>query len=101
MVSIKATTAPVSTETVPGAARRDVQMMLNQVTLSVMMDQTASSTHHAGCAYSAIQKKRLSVRFPSLRPSADSKTHFESPVVVSTSFHQRSPTSRRPAMFLR
>jgi hypothetical protein len=33
--------------------------------------------------------------------SALSNTQRLSPVAPSTSFHQRSPTRRRPAMFLR
>jgi hypothetical protein len=44
----------------------------------------------------------LSVAFWSLLPSsALSNTQRLSPDEVSTSFHQRSPTRRRPAMFLR
>ena len=62
----------------------------------------ASPIHSAGCRYRAIQKKRLSVLLPpSPRPAEDSKTQVELPVEVSTSFHQRRPTRRRPAMFLR
>ena len=62
----------------------------------------ARMTHRTGCAYSASQKKRLSVALMvRVSGSADSKTQRESPVAVSASFHQRSPTSRRPAMFFR
>lgn len=72
---------------------------------------TASATQHTGTAYMAIQKKRRSVGFwgPLAPPdvleiccvSRDSKTQWLSPVEVLTSFHQRRPTRRRPAMFFR
>lgn len=62
----------------------------------------ASRIHSTGCAYSAIQKNRLSVALTSrVSGSALSKTHRPSPVCESTSFHHLRPTRRRPAMFLR
>lgn len=59
----------------------------------------AMTTHTTGCTYMASQKKRESVAFTTLVPgSLLSNTHRDSPA-GSTSFHQRSPTRRRPAMF--
>ncbi|KAL8687407.1 MAG: hypothetical protein Q9218_006406 [Villophora microphyllina] len=84
---------------------------LNQIGFCNLTTLTiANTTHSAGCAYNANQKNLLSVTFcaaaapcDSILPlrSCDSKTQCESPVPVSTSFHQRRPTRRRPAMFLR
>lgn len=63
---------------------------------------TASPIHSAGAAYRLSQKNRLSVAvMMRVLGSDDSKTQCESPLAVLTSFHQRSPTRRRPAMFLR
>ena len=74
------------------------QMAFNSLTSA----KTANATQSAGAAYMLNQKKRRSVALTAREPgSADSKTQCESPVEVLTSFHQRNPTSRRPAMFLR
>jgi hypothetical protein len=63
---------------------------------------TASPTHNAGVRYIASQKNRLSVALMVLTfGSEDSKIQWESQFEVLTSFHQRRPTRRRPAMFLR
>lgn len=90
---------------------KDSPTKLNQIgLLSFTIATTASATHKHGCTYSAIQKKRLSVAFPTLAapepepselplPLLLSNTQCELPVPVSTSFHHRSPTRRRPAMF--
>jgi hypothetical protein len=80
----------------------DLPTSVNQINSKLTNAKIASRIHSTGWAYSAIQKKRLSVGFTSLvSGSADSKTQRPSPVWVSTSFHQRRPTSLRPAMFLR
>lgn len=74
----------------------------NQINLNVKTATSTSRAHSTGWVYMAIQKKRLSVGLMVLVPgSLLSNTQCESPVAGSTSFHQRSPTSRRPAMFLR
>lgn len=63
---------------------------------------TANAIQRTGCAYKAIQKKRLSVAFITLTAGSElSKTQWDSPESASYSFHHLSPTSRRPAMFLR
>lgn len=78
-------------------------MRLSQITpTNLTMAKMASPTHRAGVAYILSQKKRLSVvLMVRTLGSEDSKTQCESPVDVLTSFHQRRPTSRRPAMFFR
>lgn len=89
----------------PWEARRflDSPTITNQITLnSLTTASTANPTHSAGTTYMLNQKNRLSVAL-TLRTlgSADSNTQWLSPVLVLTSFHQRSPTRRRPAMFFR
>lgn len=76
---------------------------LSQMTLlNRTIASTASAIHSAGAAYRLSQKNLLSVAvMVRVFGSEDSKTQCESPVVVLTSFHQRRPTRRRPAMFLR
>jgi hypothetical protein len=75
---------------------------VNQINFNPTSAKMASTTHSTGCTYNAIQKNLLSVAFCSLDSgSADSNTQRPSPVVLSTSFHHRRPTKRRPAMFLR
>lgn len=76
---------------------------LSQMTLfSLMIARMASPIHSAGVAYRLSQKKRLSVALMvRVLGSELSKTQCESPVAVLTSFHQRRPTRRRPAMFFR
>ena len=91
-------------ETIPrGGLSRYSPTRLSQITFcSLMMARMARPTHSAGATYRLSQKKRLSVA-AMVREfgSEDSKTQCESPLDVLTSFHQRRPTRRRPAMFLR
>lgn len=62
----------------------------------------ANPIHSAGVAYRLNQKKRLSVALMvRVFGSELSKTQCDSPFEALTSFHQRRPTRRRPAMFLR
>jgi hypothetical protein len=77
--------------------------MTNQMAFSNLTTaSTANATHNAGATYMLSQKNRRSVALMTRDPaSADSNTQCESPVEVLTSFHHRSPTRRRPAMFLR
>jgi len=73
-----------------------------QMNLRLKRATIASRIQSSGCAYMASQKKRLSVGLMTFVPgSLLSKTQCDSPVVESTSFHHRRPTSRRPAIFLR
>lgn len=76
---------------------------LNQITLlSLIIARIAKPTHSAGAAYRLSQKNRLSVAvMVRVLGSEDSKTQCESPELTLTSFHQRRPTRRRPAIFLR
>lgn len=81
----------------------DLPIRLSQIGLTnLTIARIARPTQRAGVIYKLSQKNRLSVAV-TVRTlgSDDSKTHFESPELVSTSFHQRSPTKRRPAMFFR
>lgn len=84
-------------------ARVILPTRLSQITLtSLTIAKMAKPTHRAGVTYKLNQKKRLSVAvIVRTLGSEDSKTQCESPEVVFTSFHHRSPTSRRPAMFFR
>lgn len=76
---------------------------LSQITLlSRIIARMANPTQSAGAAYRLNQKNRLSVAaIVRVLGSDDSNTQCESPVATLTSFHQRRPTKRRPAMFLR
>lgn len=76
---------------------------LSQITLlNLIIARIANPTQSVGATYRLSQKNRLSVAaMVRVLGSDDSKTMCESPVVTFTSFHQRSPTRRRPAMFLR
>lgn len=87
----------------PLYARFILPTRLSQITLtSLTIAKTAKPTHRAGVTYRLNQKNRLSVAvIVRTLGSEDSKTQCESPEVVLTSFHHRSPTSRRPAMFFR
>jgi hypothetical protein len=81
----------------------NIPTITSQMTpISLKIANIASPTHNAGTAYMVSQKKRLSVALM-VRVSGedDSKTQWLSPVSMLTSFHQRRPTKRRPAMFLR
>ena len=83
-------------------ARANSPISVSQMNSNLTSATMASATHSTGCTYRLSQKKRLSVPLMwRVSGSADSNTQRDSPVAVSTSFHQRSPTSRRPAMFLR
>lgn len=76
---------------------------LSQITpTNLTIAKMANPTQSAGVTYRLSQKNRLSVaEIVRTLGSEDSKTQCESPEVVLTSFHQRRPTRRRPAMFLR
>jgi hypothetical protein len=85
----------------------DSPTITNQIAFNNLTSaRIASPTHNAGARYKLSQKNRLSVAFVAPGSLAeeeeeDSNTQCESPVEVFTSFHHRSPTRRRPAMFLR
>lgn len=81
----------------------DSPTKLSQITLlNLTIARTARPIQSAGAAYKLSQKNLLSVAvIIRVLGSEDSKTQCESPVDVFTSFHQRRPTSLRPAMFLR
>lgn len=82
--------------------KTNIPTSVNQMNSNRKIATTASPTQSKGCEYSAIQKNLLSVALMILPdPSELSKTQCESPLCASTSFHHRSPTRRRPAMFLR
>lgn len=106
IVKISAITKPKSipsVEVYQSIMGGNLPIRLSQITpTSLTIANIARPTHRAGVTYKLSQKNRLSVAV-TVRTlgSDDSKTHCESPVEVSTSFHQRRPTSRRPAMFLR
>lgn len=92
------------TETPPArkGGQRDSPTSGSQMNLSLTRARMARATQSRGWAYMASQKKRPSVALTTLVPgSLLSKTQWLSPEAGSTSFHQRRPTRRRPAMFLR
>lgn len=83
--------------------REDLPIKLSQMTLlRLTMARTASPTHNAGVTYKLSQKNLLSVALMvRVLGSDDSNTQCESPEAVLTSFHQRRPTNRRPAIFFK
>lgn len=86
-----------------GGRGESVPTKLSQITFcNLTIANIASPIHSAGVAYRLSQKKRLSVALMvRVFGSELSKTQCDSPEEVLTSFHQRRPTRRRPAMFLR
>lgn len=83
--------------------KKNLPTKLSQITLiNLTSARIANAIHSAGAAYRLSQKNRRSVELMArVLGSEDSKTQCESPVAEFTSFHQRRPTRRRPAMFLR
>lgn len=82
--------------------RQDSPTKLSQINSNLTIATTPSATQLTGWAYTPSQKNLLSVALICLvSGSALSKTQFESPDCELTSFHQRRPTSLRPAIFFR
>jgi hypothetical protein len=93
------TSAPISLNL---TANNNLPTKLNQIKCNLKIATIPSATQLTGCEYNANQKNRLSVALICLASgSADSKTQLPSPDCAFTSFHQRRPTKRLPAMFLR
>src|ERR1700726_1129770 len=75
---------------------------VSQIGCSLTNGRIARANQNNGCTYNAIQKNLESGALIIFTAGSErSHTPCEAPDWGSTSFHQRRPTKRRPAMFFR
>jgi hypothetical protein len=102
IVKLNAMTKTLSATLSAHSNTSNIPTRVNQINSMLKIATKARPIQSKGCEYSAIQKKRLSVALMTLVEGSElSNTQCDSPVCGLTSFHHRSPTRRRPAMFLR